>query len=192
MSVMTWPDHLMTLEEFEQLPEDNSRRYELQEGVLQATPKAISYHQLVIKRLTHALDKVLPEGWTSLPESEIVLAERYPPTVRIPDVVVLSEDRAEDGTKLYGQDVALAVEVLSPGSQRSDNLIKRAEYAEAGIPAYWILDVESRPKLAANVLVDGVYKEIFNGAGVFLTEQPFDLRIDLDVLRKRTGSSKRE
>lgn len=189
---MTWPDHLMTLEEFEQLPEDNSRRYELQEGVLQATPKAISYHQLVIKRLTHVLDKVLPEGWTSLPESEIVLAERYPPTVRIPDVVVLSEDRAEDGTKLYGQDVALAVEVLSPGSQRSDNLIKRAEYAEAGIPAYWILDVESRPKLAANVLVDGVYKEIFNGAGVFLTEQPFDLRIDLDVLRKRTGSSKRE
>ncbi|TWF94345.1 Uma2 family endonuclease [Saccharopolyspora dendranthemae] len=189
---MTWPDHLMTLAEFDVLPEDNSRRYELQEGVLQATPKAISYHQLAIKRLTHALDQVLPEGWTSLPEAEIVLTERYPPTVRIPDVVVMSEDRAEEGIKLYGQDVALAVEVLSPGTQRVDNLVKRAEYAEAGIPAYWILDVESRPKLTANVLVDGVYKEIFNGTGVFMTERPFDLRVDLDVLRKRAGSSKRE
>lgn len=26
---MSWPDHLLTLEEFEQLPEHNSRRYEL-------------------------------------------------------------------------------------------------------------------------------------------------------------------
>ena len=48
MSVMTCPDHLLTLEEFDQLPEDNSRRYELQEGVLQVSPKAAGFHQFVL------------------------------------------------------------------------------------------------------------------------------------------------
>jgi hypothetical protein len=34
MIAEAFPDHLLTLEEFTRLPEDNSRRYELQEGVL--------------------------------------------------------------------------------------------------------------------------------------------------------------
>jgi hypothetical protein len=40
MSAVAFPDHLLTLEEFTQLPEDNSRHYELQEGVLIVRPRA--------------------------------------------------------------------------------------------------------------------------------------------------------
>lgn len=35
----------------------------------------------------------------------------------------------------------VAVEVLSPGSRRRDVLTKRDEYAAAGIPTYWIIDL---------------------------------------------------
>ncbi|WP_406688213.1 Uma2 family endonuclease [Saccharopolyspora sp. ID03-671] len=69
---------------------------------------------------------------------------------------------------------------------------KRTEYAEAGIPHYWVLDISAQPRLTAHRLVDGVYQEIFNGTGVFMTEQPFDLRIDLDSLRKRSRWSEAE
>jgi Uma2 family endonuclease len=79
----------------------------------------------------------------------------------------------------------LAVEVLSPGSQRADNLVKRHEYADAGIPFYWILDIRSRTALAAHRLADGVYKPEFDGSGIFLTDAPFDLRIGLDGLGTR-------
>ncbi|SFT03093.1 Endonuclease, Uma2 family (restriction endonuclease fold) [Saccharopolyspora flava] len=183
---MTWPDHLMTLAEFDELPEDNSRRYELQEGVLQVTPKAAGFHQFVLTRLSAVLDRILPEGWATVSEPEVVIQQTYPPTIRIPDVIVLGLDRVlEKPVRYHAQDVALAVEVLSPGSKRVDNLVKRAEYAEAGIPFYWILDIADHPRLIAQRLVDGVYKEDFNGTGVFMTGEPFDLRIDLDSLATR-------
>lgn len=101
-----------------------------------------------------------------------------------------NRSNVEQPTRFHAQDVAVAVEVLSPGSRRVDNLVERSEYAEAGIPFYWILDITDQPKLAAHRLVDGVYKEIFNGSGVFMTEQPFDLRIDLDALSTRIVSKR--
>ncbi|MEV4647579.1 Uma2 family endonuclease [Saccharopolyspora sp. NPDC049357] len=119
-------------------------------------------------------------------EPEVVITRTYPPTVRVPDVIVLGLDRIlERPTRFHAQDVALAVEVLSPGSRRVDNLVKRSEYAEAGIPFYWVLDITDQPRLAAHRLVDGVYEEDFNGTGVFMTGEPFDLRIDLDALGTR-------
>ena len=41
-------------------------------------------------------------------------------------------------------DVLLAVEVLSKSSRGIDLLVKRSEYAEAGIRSYWIVDTEER------------------------------------------------
>ncbi len=131
---MSWPDHLLTLEEFEQLPEDDSHRYELQEGVLQVTPKAASLHQRVVKRLTAVLDRQLPVAWEAIPDVEVVLATTWPPSVRVPDVVVADTARTDaNPNRLYAQDVVLAVEVVSPDSARTDRVTKRHEYAGAGI-----------------------------------------------------------
>lgn len=45
------PGRLMTLDEFVALPEDNAYRYELQEGVLVVSPRALRKHQLAAFRL---------------------------------------------------------------------------------------------------------------------------------------------
>lgn len=57
----------------------------------------------------------------------------------------------------------VAIEVVSPGSRRSDTVTKRSEYAEAMIEHYWI--VEFGPP-----------------TGTFTNSAPVPLRVDLDAL----------
>jgi Uma2 family endonuclease len=186
MTTMTWPDHLLTLEEFEQLPEDNSRRYELQEGVLHVTPKAASLHQRVVKRLTTILDEQLPDQWEAVPDVEVVLAPTWPPTVRIPDVVIAATRLIDQNpNRLHARDVALVIEVVSPGSNRTDRVLKLHEYAKADIQNYWIVDLEDPVTLTAHRLSEGLYKTHFDGTEVFYTGDPFELKVDLDELVRR-------
>ncbi|MCC7131363.1 MAG: Uma2 family endonuclease, partial [Gemmatimonadales bacterium] len=37
----------------------------------------------------------------------------------------------------------LAVEILSPSTARHDRITKRRRYQQAGIPTYWIVDVDA-------------------------------------------------
>ena len=185
---MSWPDHLLTLDEFEELPEDDSRRYELQEGVLHVTPKAASLHQRVIKRLTDVLDRQLPADWEAVPDVEVVLEHQWPPTLRIPDVVIAPTGVIDENpNRLTAQDVAVAIEVVSPGSHRTDRLVKRHEYAKAGIPGYWVLEIDSTVTLSAGRLVDSAYDSHFEGGGEFKAASPFALTIDLPSLASRRG-----
>jgi len=49
------------------------------------------------------------------------------------------------------------VEIVSPGSRLNDTITKRAAYAEAGVPAYWIVDPRRGHVLALR-LADGGYE----------------------------------
>jgi Uma2 family endonuclease len=42
-------------------------------------------------------------------------------------------------------DVLLVIEIVSPGSRRTDHVTKLREYAKAGIPTYWIVDTTAAP-----------------------------------------------
>lgn len=187
---MPWPDHLLTVGEFEELPEDNSRRYELQEGVLHVTPKAASLHQRVVFRLVTELDWQLPADWEAVPAVEVVLEHQWPPTLRTPDAVIAPTGVIDENpNRLTAQDVAVAIEVVLPGSHRTDRLVKWHEYAKAGIPAYWVLEIDSTVTLSAGRLVDGAYDSDFEAGGEFKAASPFTLTIDLPSLASRRGAS---
>jgi Uma2 family endonuclease len=38
----------------------------------------------------------------------------------------------------------LTIEIISPGTEKNDRETKREEYAQAGIPEYWIIDPDSK------------------------------------------------
>ena len=66
-----------------------------------------------------------------------------PPTVRIPDIIITREARvAANPSRLEATDVLVAVEILSPGTGTTDRVTKRHEYANAGIPRYWLVDLD--------------------------------------------------
>lgn len=78
----------------------------------------------------------------------------HPATVRFPDVVVVPTRVAErNPPRLDAADVLLAVEIISPGTRRTDRVTKLTEYADAGIAATgwstWILRRPSRPTRSA-------------------------------------------
>jgi Uma2 family endonuclease len=137
------PDHLLDLAEWDALPEDTSARYELVEGVVVASPRAVPRHQQLVHLLTRQLEDQVGEEYVALPEVELVIdgLRGGPGTVRVPDVVVAHRAGALDGRPRLGpDDVVLALEILSPGSRRTDRVAKLAEYAEIGIPHYVIVD----------------------------------------------------
>ena len=157
MSTIEWPDHLLSLEEWEKLPEDERFSVELVEGVLALSPRPLTLHQRAIRTLLLSLTHQLPRRLEALPEVEVLLGET-PLTIRIPDVVVVDKSVGDQNLpRLAATEIHLLIQVLSDGTRRVDRVTKFAEYAEAGIPRYWLVDLTEPVTLTAYVLVDGTY-----------------------------------
>jgi Uma2 family endonuclease len=187
MTAEAWPDHLLTLEEFIELPEDNSRRYELQEGVLIVRPRANLLHQRIAIRLTTLLNQQLPPEWEAVADVEVVTLPGFPANVRVPDVVIVREELISAASpRVTADEVLLAVEIISPGSKQTDTLVKPVEYSRAGIPHYWVIDLDDPLSLAVHHLAgDFGYQEAPAVTGMFETSEPFSLRVDLAALARR-------
>jgi Uma2 family endonuclease len=144
MGMAAIPPSVTTLDEFFMLPEDNSRRQELLDGVYVVSPNPTLRHQRAVMALYHRLTPAL-EGHPDLLlfplPGDIVLSPR---TVVEPDLFVIPMPPSLD---VHWREVArplLTVEVLSPGTAGRDRGIKRRLYQQAGIPEYWIVDLDSR------------------------------------------------
>jgi hypothetical protein len=111
-----------------------------------------------------------------------------PGTVRRPDLIVVPRDARlrvrREGGVIRASDVLVIVEVLPPGSKRTDHVLKRSESADAGIPHYWMVDIEPPISLLACHLA-GEFGYADGGAvtGTFSATEPFPAQIDLDALR---------
>ena len=74
----------------------------------------------------------------------------------------------------------LVVEIVSPGSHRMDNVIKHGEYGDAGIPHYWILDLDPPRSLHVWHLADEFgYQDSGTFTGQFTLLDPIKVDIDL-------------
>jgi Uma2 family endonuclease len=188
---VSWPDHLLSLDEWALLPPDSTRRFELVEGVLLVTPRPALLHQRAMIRLATTLDAQLPPDLCAIGDVEVVVdagAERggAPATVRVPDVVVVrSALAAENPSRVDASDVVLAVEIISPGTRTTDRVTKAFQYAGAGIPGYWLVDIDEPATMTAYVLVDGDYEIVADGRGVLDLVTPVTARVDLSVLTAR-------
>jgi len=120
------------------------------------------------------------------------MAISTPAGARRPDVGVIGAEAAatarELGLSLYhGADMLLAVEVVSrgSGSEREDRVRKVSEYANAGIPQYWIVDFDPHPKVQILRLgEDRCYGEpvTLREGDILKVTEPFAISFDLSVL----------
>ena len=186
LSTVTWPDHLLTLDEWDALAEDEAYRSELVEGILLVAPRPASPHQRAMVRLCTLLDEQLPDELTAFADVEVLVDAGFPPTVRAPDVVVVpTEVDRQNVPRFDAADLVLAVEIVSPGTGRTDRITKAFEYAHAGIPHYWIVELRPPVTLTGFVLADGAYQEVIRTTGLVEVAVPAPLRIDVATLLDR-------
>jgi Uma2 family endonuclease len=184
------PVRPMTVAEYAALPEDDEIRYELQEGILVMSPSPIPDHQRCLRRLLRKLEDQLPDGLEPVPEVDIdlrLVRPSQPGFVRRPDVVVVTcaaiERVRRERALLHASDVVLAIQIISPGSRRMDTVVKHGEYADAGIPHYWIVDIDGQVSLTAcHCVGEFGFIDAAPVTGIFTTEDPFPVRLDLDAL----------
>ena len=187
---MAMPLHqgLMTLEEYDALPEDYSAHYELQEGVLVVSPRGPRKHQRSMVLLAGQIEDQLPVGWECVVDFEVVVRAEEPVILRAPDLVVVPVDGPEK--RVTAGEVQLAVEIISPGSRNVDLHLKSFEYADAGIPHYWVIDLDppipSITVFGLGAPGDG-YQESQTATGELVVAEPFPLRVDLAALVARRG-----
>jgi Uma2 family endonuclease len=183
---LSWPNHPITLEEWEALPEDSANKLEVAEGMLVMSPRPLIRHQLAGMRLGTLFGAQLPADLVGVTDADVLLT-RDPLTIRAPDVIVTRTALIEsDEPRCLPSDVLLAVEILSTGTRRVDRVLKFSEYAEAGIPQYWILDLDAPTSLLAYILVDGNYELSGEHTGTTaLDVAGHQISIDLPALTRR-------
>jgi Uma2 family endonuclease len=184
------PGRLLTVEAYAALGADDRYRSELQEGNLVMSPSPAPDHMIVMGKLFVQLDEQLPPDLQVIPDIDVDLEltpRDGPGFVRRPDLVIAHQAAVErvrrDGGILRACEVLVIVEIVSPGSHRTDHVIKRGEYADAGIPHYWIVDLDGPVTLTSCHLAGEFgYQDAGPVTGRFRTSKPVEVDLRLDGL----------
>ncbi len=156
----------LTFGEFENLPEQEGRLYELDEGRLMVTPSPTVQHNRIRDRIARRLSEFVETR--NLGEIMIEVDFRLgPDTVRNPDVAFVGSDHLRridvERSPVEGAPI-LAVEVISPANSAQDTVKKIHQYLRSGCTSVWIVYPSLR-------LV-----EIHSGTGTRKVEEPETLR----------------
>lgn len=134
-----------TYDDYLRLPGDG-RRYEIIEGVLYVTNAPNADHQFCVAEgsrqignfvVSRKLDRVLAAPF------EGQLAPRTRPVQ--PDILFVRQERWPKGhVPFFSGAPDLIIEVISPGSVRTDRVIKFTAYELAGVQKYWLINPHAR------------------------------------------------
>lgn len=174
------PDRPLTVDDLDQLPDEDGYRYELVDGRLEVSPRPSKLHSRVQARLVAHLAMVAPDDFEIHAETDFELNAEGTHD-RIPDVAVLrtTDMAAERATRVAPP---LVAEIISPSSAYTDYQTKAREYARFGIRSYWIIEPHPYAPTLLELRLDdqtGRYRELtqVKGEELFQTDVPFPVRI---------------
>lgn len=122
-------------------------RYELLEGVLIVTPAPAWPHQIAIAELLLLLVPYVDRQGIGVTIPAPADVELLPNSITQPDVFVAKAPPSHAIGAPVGSrssELLLVVEVISPSSVRTDRVDKRVHYLKAGVPDYWVIDLDAR------------------------------------------------
>ncbi|GAA2549332.1 Uma2 family endonuclease [Winogradskya consettensis] len=167
-------DH--SIEDVLNLPDD-APRVELRDGVMIVVPSPTIGHQNIGNLLWLWLRQHAPDSFLAVTAVGVAMGFR---DSLEPDVLLLHRPVPDSNHYVLPSQVAVAVEIVSPGTKRRDRLEKPAEYAAVGIPHFW--RIEQGPlRIFAYDLVDGQYQLAGEGnseSDLELTA-PFEIKLPI-------------
>ena len=141
----TTQTHLMTVEEFMNLDDDDRYRHELIKGELLTMTPPKREHGRIVANLALILGLHVKANRLGVIYTESGYhIERDPDTVLGPDASFVAQDRVESEDGYYASPPDLAIEVLSPGDRRAYVERKVAVYLETGTRSVWLVNPRRR------------------------------------------------
>ncbi|MFZ4274943.1 Uma2 family endonuclease [Streptomyces arboris] len=174
----------ISAQQYDSWTEQECAGMEVVDGMVVASPSAPKRHNRLARILANALDAAADPDWNADTDFDVRLQD-VPLTNRRPDVIVY---RAEtiDLTPTRPEHVLLVVEVVSPGSETTDRIVKVDQYAKAGIPFYWRIEqAATGVPIVYTYVLDPATKGYRDGemfTGSVKATAPFAVTVDLGVL----------
>ena len=135
MVAPAWMREQVTAEQYGMWTEEQCAGIEIVDGMVLVSPSASKRHNRMARLLANALDVAGGPDWNADTDFDVRLQD-VPLNNRRPDVTVYRADSI-DVTPTRPEHVLLVVEVVSPGSETTDRIVKADQYAKAGIQFYW-------------------------------------------------------
>jgi Uma2 family endonuclease len=151
----------MTFEEYLTYEDASDRRYEFNDGELVEMTPATVFHNDLMMFFTFFLQSEINHSnhpyCVRVNSTQIFNGKR----TRRPDVLVMTTAQSKslgNQPDILHEPCLLVIEIVSPTCRSVDTVEKRKEYAQFGIPEYWIVDFLVGTFSVLN-LVNGSYIE---------------------------------
>jgi Uma2 family endonuclease len=166
---MTTTPLKLSFEEYLTYDDGTDNRYELVDGELVMVPQPTGDHSDTIDLLFKAIEIAISlqqEPWKLKRDVGIYVGvnpQSGKDRSRVPDLTILTNAQwaTIKADKIRGAvsktAPLLVVEIVSPGSKKTDYDTKQEEYKNLGIPEYWIVDLKQQ-KVSVLILVNGEYQ----------------------------------
>jgi Uma2 family endonuclease len=181
MVAPAWMHEQVTAEQYDAWSAEQCAGIEIVDGMVVVAPSASKRHNRLARILANALDVAAGPDWNADTDFDVRLQD-VPLTNRRPDVVVYRADTI-DILPTRPEHVLLVVEVVSPGSETTDRIVKANQYAKAGIAFHWRVEQAATgiPLVYTNVLDPATmtYREGEMFASVVKASVPFPVEVDL-------------
>src|SRR6266571_6007623 len=163
--------------------DDLGHHVELISGGLVVNARPSTWHTTVMLNLWRTVADQAPPEYRVLREQGVKVDDGTRPE---PEVLALRDDATDPDASTYtGRDVVLAVEIVSPGSERRDRRDKPPLYAEAGVVHFWRVERQADLPVVHTYELDettrgyvatGIYR------GTLTVPVPWPLTVDLTRL----------
>ncbi len=124
----------------EYLALDTNHLIELSHGQLEVLPMPTQSHQLLVIALFELLRNFVREGQLGTVLLAPMRVQLWPGKFREPDILFMRSEHDDRRSDRFWEGADLVMEVVSPDDPERDKVTKRREYAQAGIPEYWIVE----------------------------------------------------
>lgn len=176
-----WMHEQITAEVYDSWSGEQCAGIEIVDGMVVVSPRASKRHNRLARVLANALDSAGGADWNADTDFDIRLQD-VPLTNRRPDVVVYRADTI-DLSPTRPEHVLMVVEVVSPGSETTDRIVKLDQYAKAGIAFFWRVEQAATGiPLVYTYILDPVTRTYRTGdmfTGTVKVSAPFSVEVDL-------------
>jgi Uma2 family endonuclease len=148
---------LWTEEQYLAMTDHSRRLLEFDDGYIEVLPMPTDKHRAISQFVFLALLAFVQRIGGKVHYAPLRLQIR-PGKQREPDILLVRDANDPRRQNRYWLGVDLVVEIVSPDDPDRDTKVKRADYAEAGIPEYWIIDPEEEA-ITVLQLESDAYKE---------------------------------